>query len=111
MTRDLAGKALNRPRHLVYLATTARSEEMHLERDSAKPEDDDAYRERSEFWRGGLLRTMLVHTGELGLRIAWKVWRNDKYPYWSPIPGQLCRYIVITVGDQHGRLSECWSNR
>ncbi len=60
-------------------------------------------------WRGGLPpRTMPVHTGELGLRIAWNVWRNDKYPDWSPIPGQLCRYIVITVGDQHGRLSECW---
>jgi len=48
VARDLAGKALNRPRHLVYLATMARSEEMPLERDAAKPEDDDAYRERSE---------------------------------------------------------------
>ena len=44
----------------------------------------------------------LRHTRELGLRIAWNIWGNDKYTDGFLILCELCGHIVKILGDQHG---------
>jgi hypothetical protein len=47
-------------------------------------------------------RSLLLHTRELGLRIAWNFWGNDKYTDRFLVLREFCGNVVKIVGDQHG---------
>ena len=107
MACDLTSKALDGPRHLVYLTIRQdESEKRPFGRGAAQPEYNDAYQRRGESTKR-IVRDMAVsvHTGELGLRIAWNCWRNDEYADGSLVLCQLCRHVVKIGGDQHRRSS------
>ena len=52
--------------------------------------------------RYAIRQRSLLHTRELGLRIAWNFWGNDKYTDGFLVLRELCGHIVKILRDQHG---------
>ena len=102
VTCDLAGETFDGASDLVYLATTkVRSLFKYDDASDLKTTTPIEGAWEVELSRLGKF-VRLPHTRELGLRIAWNFWGNDKYTDGFLILCELCGHIVKILGDQHG---------
>ena len=108
VTCDLTCEAFDGSGHLIYLATSAWSTKLSKARrvpdlkttTPVLPMSATSERNCQDLAQGQLIPW---RTGELGLRITWNFWRNDKYPDVFLALCELCGYVVKIFSDQHRR--------